>query len=146
MRLTEKRKEIYSEFDKTSNEIKTYEGLEYYFLKDEKKGLALQKIGQLEDIEEELGVDIYLYLRMTTGTTVFTKHEDLKDIKGYKQLKNGILEQMFEVYSYNVRHKCFCFKVLGATRPIYYLKDYGKTWALTREELEWKEQDNKIKC
>ena len=30
----------------------------------------------------------------------------------------------------------FCLKLDSTLTPLYYAKDYGKTWALTKEELE----------
>lgn len=81
---------------------------------------AIQKLGQLEDIEEELGIDLH---------TLF------------KALKNGIY------YKYKVRsgeyrisecRKCYLTGVgtLVVDYHTYkYLYDYGKTWALTKEEL-----------
>lgn len=91
---------------------------------------CMNKLGQLEDIEEELGIDSIIYIRMTTGTKVFVKD------KSYEQIfENGIMEQRQITYSYSFDHKCFCVNVYGTKTPIYYMKDYGKTWALTKEEL-----------
>ena len=94
---------------------------------------AINKLGQLEDIEEDLGVDLNIYLKMTLGTKVFTKN---KDMIGLSNHEDGIFEQRELCYLYSSKHKCFCLKIMGAKTPIYYVKDYGITWALTKEELE----------
>ncbi len=83
------------------------------------------KVKSIEDIEEELGVDI---------TTLF------------KALKNGIFveeqnttekEIVFEEIALDLNNKVLLFrqprKEIGKGRTI---SRYGKTWALTREELE----------
>ena len=89
------------------------------------------KLGQLEDIEEELGVDL---------VTLF------------KALKKGIYCKGINVYGYrnkkfkNPIHREVELDIFNKTlyevsdisfTPIYpvKLKDYGKTWALTKEEL-----------
>lgn len=89
-----------------------------YRLKDEELSTELDsihKLGQLEDIEEELG--IYL-------------------ITLFKALKNGIyckIENKIEHISapYLTWH---CKKIYIC--DICNLNDYGKTWALTKEDLE----------
>ena len=92
-----------------------------------------------EDIEEELGIDLIVFLKMTLGTKVYTKHADLV---GCKNCEDGILEQRFHSYDYSVKSKVFCIcDFTGTKTPVYYVKDYGKTWSLdkndlTKEELE----------
>ena len=69
------------------------------------------KLGQLEDIEDELGIDLIILFKMirdgfyikTSDDILFFKNEDKYEmLKKYKDFTN----------------------------------DYGKTWALTKEELE----------
>ena len=71
----------------------------------------LNKLGQLEDIEDELGIDLIILFKMirdgfyikTSDDILFFKNEDKYEmLKKYKDFTN----------------------------------DYGKTWALTKEELE----------
>jgi len=84
-----------------------------------------KKLSQYEDIDEELGIDL---------------------ITLFKALKNGakfdsgkVLNIPFEHYEYNTLSLRFDFIdnewiLVGSgykRRP----KDYGKTWALTKEEL-----------
>ena len=120
MRLTEKN---YCGYDVANRELESdYTDKEIF--------KVLQKLGQLEDIEEEIGVDLFVYLKMTLGTKVFVKD------KTYEQIfENGIMEQKQITYSYSFDHKCFCVNIYGTKTPIYYIEDYGKKWALTKEEL-----------
>lgn len=84
---------------------------------------VLSKLGQLEDIEEELGIDLILLLKAVKDG-VYVKHcynthcESIDYMpfrvdywKDYIEGKKGWLICGFEP------------------------KDYGKTWALTKEEL-----------
>lgn len=89
------------------------------------------KLFDLENIEDELGIDLIVYLRMTLGTRVFVKDKIYDGM-----FENGIMEQRFLKYIYNSNYKCFCLNFHGSLTPIYYMKDYGKEWALTKEELE----------
>lgn len=93
------------------------------------KQQCIDKLSQLEEIEKELGIDL---------------------ITLFKALKNGVYvvnydnEIIFEepMISFN-QEKGTNLYVLDSICEIppnkfceYYLKDYGKTWALTKEELE----------
>ena len=82
---------------------------------------AINKLGKLEDVEEELGIDL---------------------ITLFKALKNGVYSNHYayageEIHKIDVelqkRHYGFC--VSGGFGEGHNLKDYGKTWALTKEEL-----------
>ena len=83
----------------------------------EENGIRLvQIVGQLEDIEEELGIDL---------------------ITLFKALKNGVYE---DIVDQKYKHFDLSYAIdnvftIWLGRP-HELKDYGKTWALTREELE----------
>lgn len=80
------------------------------------------KLGQLEDIEEELGIDL---------------------ITLFKALKQGYI-----YYPINCPNDCYKYKIeciyMKPRMHLYvadgvggcYMEDYGKTWALTKEELE----------
>lgn len=100
----------------------------------------LNKLGELEDIEEELGIDLitlfkiikqkYVYTNSFNRRVeefVFTKIEGIeKDHLGRTYLR--IVFQEVE-YDENGNEKYgICW--------IPNLKDYGKTWSLNREELE----------
>ena len=113
MRLTE-RKVCFPQCDKQGNLTK----VDYIEIKDKK--LAEQKLCQLEDIEEELGIDlITLFKALKNGIYKKGEHNICFDTK-LRFMKNEFyLAQPFdENYQYIVK-----------------TKDYGKTWALTKEEL-----------
>ena len=75
-----------------------------------------RKLSQLEDIEEELGIDLI---------TLFKALKDGIYKKGRNSLKGLILYSKMPMFS-------FYHKTIDAEL----IEDYGKTWALTREELE----------
>ena len=96
-----------------------------------KGNACVEKLGKLEDLEEEIGIDfitlfkalkngIYLKFGSEKITGVYYEHRAIlprhfdKDYKGY------FIDLQLEL-SINFN---------------FYIKDYGKTWALTREELE----------
>lgn len=93
---------------------------------------AVNKLSALEDIEEELGIDL---------------------ITLFKALKDGVYHWHINVYgNYNMNFITKVFKEVEldiSSKKLYHiseisgtptwelkLKDYGKTWALTKEELE----------
>ena len=97
----------------------------------DKEDIVLTKLKHYEDIEEELGIDlitlfkalkngIYLKFGSEKITGVYYEHRAIlprhfdKDYKGY------FIDLQLEL-SINFN---------------FYFKDYGKTWALTKEELE----------
>lgn len=83
---------------------------------------AIDKLGKIEDIEEELGIDL---------------------ITLFKALKQGYI-----YYPINCPNDCYKYKIeciyMKPRIHLYvadgvggcYMEDYGKTWALTKEELE----------
>lgn len=84
---------------------------------------ALNKLGQLEDTEEELGIDLVtLFKALFEG--IFVKRYD-----------GGI--SFWEKPALRTDIKPYCFDFFDPS--IFYcpkLSDYGKTWALTKEELK----------
>lgn len=83
-------------------------------------GKSITKLGQLEDVEDELGIDL---------VTLF---KALK--QGGVYVKNGITE--------DTAIKMRSFQICGDNSGITIwsqirlnAEDYGKTWALTKEEL-----------
>ena len=78
----------------------------------------LKKLGQLEDIEDELGIDL---------------------ITLFEALKNGIWlkdkKDQFIPYHCLLRDDFILVLYEDIYKKEYLLKDYGKTWALTKEEL-----------
>ena len=80
---------------------------------------CVNKLGQLEDIEEELGIDlITLFKALKDGIYV-----------------NGEKEHVLLFYDMDFFNKT-SFQLHASNGINYYFKDYGKTWTLTKEELE----------
>lgn len=83
------------------------------------------KFGPLEDIEEELGMDLTTYFHFYFGKPLF-----LKDSTGkIKKIKNT-------GWRYHPFRKSFIWFHKGMEKIQLFVKDYGKTWALIKEELE----------
>lgn len=94
------------------------------------------KLGQLEDIESNLGIDLVKLLNTRQcycKCDVDTTQLDANGEVSYVLLRNHIvLLNKFAV--------CIDSKKILCGSPnncrTYYLRDYGKTWAFTKEELE----------
>ena len=111
MRQTE-RKVCYPECDKQGNITK----VDYIDIKDKK--MAEEKLCQLEDKEE-------LCIKMTTQPIYekFSKTNIYKlDYTGYNA-------------AYDFKNNCIILYE-GHKATIYFINEYGKTWSLTKEELE----------
>ena len=86
------------------------------------------KLGQLEDIEEEIGIDLIkaveLCKQVNSKKVVYTKER-----WGIDTIK--IIDELdIELFSHRL------YKNFGGVYVSLDLYDYGKTWALTKEELE----------
>ena len=91
-------------------------------------GEHVDKLGQLEDIEEELGIDlITLFKAFLYGVYYFMDGTQLT--KDYVYLIDNYI-------SVGTREQLSYSFITIFERQILSLNDYGKTWALTREELE----------
>lgn len=121
MRLTDtfKTMELVDYVDK--NDIDGFSGCP----NDEQRRYA--KLGQLEDIEEELGIDlITLFKALKNGVYYFVSGTQL--IKDYVWLVDNYM-------SIGTRDKLSYSFMTAFERQTLLFKDYGKTWALTKEEL-----------
>ena len=80
------------------------------------------KLGRLENIEDELGIPLeVLFKALKEGIYYDHKHRNPESIS-FRFCCNDLI----------VEYTCF-----GCTDYDYLeIKDYGKTWALTKEELE----------
>ena len=89
------------------------------------------KLGQLEDLEEELGIDL---------------------ITLFKAKKEGIYYKTINHNIYYISKNCLCLEfnyewelwvenhsILNGL--LIHLKDYGKTWSLRKEDLEDEKED-----
>lgn len=90
------------------------------FTCDEKTFIkCYKKLSQLEDWEEELGIDL---------TTLF---KALKDGIYIKELNND-----YPYWGFELRHiKGIGIVIMWGYCSNLFLKDCGKTWSLTKEEL-----------
>ena len=100
---------------------------------------SLNKLGQLEDIEDTVGIDLITLFKALKQETLFIKtdfdiKETIKNGEGWGmkhfEFENGepiIFAQI--LYSNDITHKEWL------TPLRLKLTDYGKTWALTKEEL-----------
>ena len=115
MRLTEKDKQENHNFLKPINT-----SIDFDF---EARIKADDKLGQLEDIEDELGVDLITLFQAILLKGIYVRcgrsfeHIPPKDLWLRTDVKPHIID----------------FK--QSDQP-HYLKDYGKTWALTKGELQ----------
>lgn len=84
-----------------------------------KQELANKKLCQLEDIEDELGIDLIKLV------------ECIRNEKGIwkKDFNGGLINTRCMLTCYFGKWQIY------DKENIYDLKDYGKTWALTKEEL-----------
>ena len=102
--------------------------IEEYSTKNKRK--AVNKLGKLEDIEDELGIDL------------ITFHKALKNGVYYKVIEKDsvnfgkIFFDRYVLWGWNKDTDGSYFAIMQSVLQMFNLKDYGKTWALTKEELE----------
>ena len=90
-------------------------------------GKVYNKLGRLEDLEEELGIDLITLFKAINSKSIFTKYdgkisEHIED--NYNERDWYMQDEIVYFYWENGSHCCL------------ELSNYGKTWALTKEELE----------
>lgn len=111
----------------------------------------LNKLGAIEDLEEELGIDlITLFKALKKG--IWYKHNEMKvnpkyydnndrwdwcDLPYYIETKKIVIEYIkkFGLRKSNDKLLFFSVRAYDDWYELYF-EDYGKTWALTKEELE----------
>ena len=82
---------------------------------------CLQKLGSLEDLEEEIGINL-ITLFKATHQGIWMKH-------------NGAF-YFFDNLIVDFKHKCLVQIVSSDEVETFPFDSYGEDWALTREELE----------
>lgn len=92
---------------------------------------ALEKLSKLEDVEEKLGIDLIPLLTALTNGYVFWKDDN----SIYKIQIDSITNCCLKVNTWYYVDSSTIVKRYGDEFTIDF-KDYGKTWALTKEELE----------
>ena len=85
---------------------------------------SIQKLGQLEDIEEELGIDLLTYFKIKSAKSVYVK-----------ELGKDCSEMLVRPSKDSIDVCYKGFVNIPECDSCLQLKDYGKTWALTKEEL-----------
>ena len=94
---------------------------------DIKKGClcsAFKKLGQLEDIEEELGIDLITFFKyLFTDKFYVRRYRNNIEERIFWSINTDSVEVVEEKYPYG-----------DCTEKLMF-KDYGKTWTLTKEEL-----------
>ena len=114
MRLTTKYLESENYFADEISEDATEEERNKYLYS------IIDKLGQLEDIEDELDIDlITLFKALKDGIYTY--------LKNFKTGSVELYHAYIEIHSFQE------FKVFDGCFMRF--KDYGKTWALTKEEL-----------
>ena len=103
-------------------------GKEIKYISNESDQMCVDKLGALEDIEEEIGIDLIkaaeLCKQVNSKKVVYIKDEwGIYPIKFLDDLD-------VELFSHRL------YKSAHGMYMSLYLYEYGKTWALTKEELE----------
>ena len=95
-------------------------------------GNAIDKLGQLEDLEEELGMELKVYHKLMNMLYCGKKYPNILYVKDKDTIVQvGILEIDY------CKKKIIFYKDKSYNEDyVYAFIQYGKTFALTREELE----------
>ena len=93
---------------------------------------CVNKLGQLEDIEEELGMELKVYHKLMNMLYCGKKYPNILYVKDKDNIVQvGILEIDY------CKKKIIFYKDKSYNEDyVYAFIQYGKTFALTREELE----------
>ena len=117
---------------------------DYWYREDlervcDREQIVLTKLGQLEDIEDELGIDLTtLFKALNKG--FYIKYND--KIVHIPPDKNITVNFWYNIINVSIPPKFFidCKKgtdyLSEEIDEEYWFKDYGKTWALTKGELK----------
>ena len=110
-------------------------GKEIKYISNESDQMCVDKLGALEDIEEELGCPLEVVFKVFKALKdgqVIVKHiVGLKNPKTFLEA-HKIAELLFDGKNYGL----WIYDNGYGDQFRVYTKDYGKTWALTKEELE----------
>ena len=99
----------------------------------ESQSAILNKLGQLEDIEEERKIN-FLLLDIVLTKGIYAKHEN--PLRGIVYVEPDSISFRY-IFGEPVLDICIpILKVYSTGGTILKIIDYGKTWALTKEELE----------
>lgn len=115
MRYTE-RFDVITAVDKNGNQIH-HIGIEI-----EDKTNGYEKLAQLEDIEESLGIDLTILFKALKNGVYFTSIKEIWNVEFCESPK---------LKYFDIRDEYHLVDYDGTYAKI---TDYGKTWALTKEE------------
>ena len=90
---------------------------------DTEIGACVDKLGEFEDIEEKLSIDLTTLFKALQNGWFFIENNNILHTEGYKGIRLCGFGWMLEC---RVDNKIKMFKI----------KDHKKTWALTEEELK----------
>ena len=110
-------------------------GKEIKYISNESDQMCVDKLGTLEDIEEELGIDlITLFKALKDGINVYYENEERYQFHNNLRLeyRKTLGWGLVDIYGSICRNDM----PMKLDMEFYELKEYGKDWALTREELE----------
>ena len=108
-------------------------GKEIKYISNESDQMCVDKLGALEDIEEELGIDlITLFKALKDG--IWTNQEQWYGDEKQGKIRFFQVRLLLEENAIGCIHNSM-WKGEEVIITLYF-KDYGKTWALTKEELE----------
>ena len=88
---------------------------------------ALQKLATLEDIEDKLGIDL------------LTLFKSLEQGIWFRNIVDNKMRCSIPMCAELEISKKGLTLISMEMDILFYFKDYGKTWALTKEELQWKD-------
>ena len=108
-------------------------GKEIKYISNESDQMCVDKLGAFEAIEEELGIDlITLFKALKDG--IWTNQEQWYGDEKQGKIRFFQVRLLLEENAIGCIHNSM-WKGEEVIITLYF-KDYGKTWALTKEELE----------
>ena len=101
-------------------------------LKQEEKYLVYEdnyyRLQEYKSLENELGIDLFTFVEVLKAPEIYFKREnEILEVPHCDILWDIVANSIAIVLEEDKNHTLY---------SIYHLKDYGKTWALTKEELE----------
>lgn len=116
---------------KTDDKLYPYK---YLDVDDCMQGTPINKLGQHEDIEERYGIDLITLVNALENGAWFRNPYYKNEINFIKDLE----------FSFDLKKKCFDIRMDHFVKfydyrtggALFYFKDFGDTWALTREALQ----------
>ena len=117
----------------------TTKRFEHYDVCDRDADDANDKLGKLEDIEEELGIDLTVFFKAMKQKTLFVKteidvRETIEEGQGWG-MKSFIYESGEPLIFADILYPSEITKEEWFTPVRLKPSDYGVTWSLVKEEL-----------